>query len=246
MKKVITPALAVVALCAAAAVAVAQYQLPVVNVSGSVTPLQKTAKDPTKKNPRNVSISFKAEVPKEARVTAKTITIKTDKNVGLSGRGFKFCPYATLASRGPSACPKGSEIGKGLAKAVLGPNQTPLTYTVRIFASGAVDVSLLLTGSPTVPAPLKGKISSKGTKLTISVPPEVQQPVKGLYASVTELQGKIDAVVKKNKKGNGFADETKCGTHRISVTVDFAPNPGIPAKPNATGTTVTKNTCKKK
>ena len=246
MKKVITLALAAAALCAVAAVAVAQYQLPVVTVTGEIKPLQKAAKDPTKSKPRNVSVEFKAEIPKEARVTAKTIKIKLDKNVNLSGSGFKHCAYNTLATKGASACPKGSEIGKGGAKAVVGPNQAPLTYTIRLFSSGANDMSLLLSGGVSVPAPLKGRLSSKGRLLTIAVPAEVQQPVKGLYASVTELSGKIDAVVKKNKKGNGYADETKCGRHRISVTVDFAPNPGNPPKPNATGAVTTSNTCKKK
>lgn len=245
MKKVITLALAAAALCAVAAVAIAQYQLPVVNVTGEIKPLQSAAKDPKKGKPRNVVVDFKAEIPKEAGVTAKTIIIKLDKNVNLSGSGFKHCSFNTLQSKGASACPKGSEIGKGGAKAVLGPNQQQLTYTIRLFSSGANDISLLLSGSVSVTAPLKGKLSNKGRTLTIAVPPEVQQPVKGLFASVTELSGKIDAVVKKNKRGNGYADETKCGRHRITVTVEFAPNTR-PAPKAASGSVTTSNTCKKK
>ena len=243
MKKVITLVLATTALIAAAAVAIAQtYPLPVIETTGSITPIKKAAKDPKGKKTRNVEVKFKSTVNKEANVTAKTIIIKTDKNIKLSGTGFPFCTFSTLSSKGASACPKGSEIGSGGAKAVLGPNQTPLTFNVRLFASAARDVSLLLSGSVSVPAPLKGKLNRTGTQLTITVPPEVQQPVPGLFASLTELEGEIDAVT---RKGKGFAQEKKCGVHRLTVTVEFSPN-GRPAPAPASDSTTTKNTCKKR
>lgn len=241
MRKAFPLAVATTALLIVATVAVAQYALPVVTVTGSITPDKKSAKDPKGKKTRNVDVAFKATVNKEANVTAKQIDITLDKNVKLSGKGFPFCTFATLVATGPTACPKGSEIGSGGANAVLGVKQTPVVYKIRLFASAARDISLVLSGSVPVGAPLKGKLNSKGTLLSIAVPPQVQQPVLGFFASLTELSGKIDAVT---RKGKGFAQEKKCGKHRITVKVTFADNPRSAPQP-ASGSVTTKNTCKK-
>jgi hypothetical protein len=251
LKRLAIIGLAVAATLAMAAVAVAQYVLPVVTITeASVTP-----KGGTKKKPKNATVKVGFTVNRESNSTADQIIFNLPANVRLSGKGFKYCPATKInqpgAGGGVKSCPKGSKVGTGSAVAYAG--NTRIDYAITIFAASKNEIALNLAGNVTVPA-LRGIISAAGApygqKITIEIPPQVQRPIAGLYSAITETHatigpatGKVTAtkkvrrngklVKKKYKKTVPFVGLTGCpkdGTHDLGVRLHFVPNPNPPAQ----------------
>ena len=73
-----------------------------------------------------------------------------------------------------------------------------IDYKFNIYAAGANQIAFYLTGGVELP-PFPGKIS--GSKLTVTIPDEVQQPLAGLYSTVESINAKLGT--KAYKKGRG-------------------------------------------
>jgi len=234
LRRFVVIAVALVATLAVAAVAVAQYALPVTKLTASATP----TKGGTKKKPKNGQLKVSFTVNKESNVTADQIVFLLPKNAKVSGKGFRFCPATKINNEGASSCPKGSKVGRGTAQALVGPNKTAFNFAITIYAGSKSEIAMLLTGPIT--RALTGSIGNAGgnfgNKITVDVPPEIQQPIKGLYADITAVSATIGKAkgstgTGKKKKTTYFVGLTGCPsdrTHDFAVRLHFAPNPNAP------------------
>ena len=246
MRRLAIIGVALAAMLALAAIAVAQVA-PVITVTGSGSPTDAG----TKKKPKNGTIKVAAKVNEEANVTADQITFLLPQHAKLSGTGFKFCPKTKIDNEGEASCPSGSKVGTGTARALVGPNKTVFNFTINIYAGSKNELALRLSGPIT--KTLRGIISSVNTqgygqKITVDIPPEVQQPIPGLYASITDLGATIgpkSATVTKRINGKRrrvkvyFVSSIGCPsdrTHNFGVRMHFVANPNPPAKGDAEGT----------
>jgi len=245
LKKFAILGLAIVAMLSMTAVAVAQYALPSIQVTGTVSP----SKGGTKKKPKNAKLNVAFTVNKESRKTVERITYYVPANVRLSGSGFRFCPASQINQQGEGKCPKGSKVGTGTATAVLGPNFAPLGFTVNVYAGSKNELALALaqTGGGSVRTAFRGLITSAGTpfgqKITVDVPKSVQSPATGLYSYITGVKtsigGKFTSTKKVTKKVKGkkkkvtvktthyFASLTGCPkdkTHDFGVQLGYSAN----------------------
>jgi hypothetical protein len=247
LKRLAIIGLAVTALLALAAVAVAQYALPVVEATANVTP----AKGGTKKKPKNATVEVGAKVNAESHSTTDQITILVSRDITLSGKGFAFCPTTKINKTGKGSCPAKSKIGTGAAEAFGGTAKIP--YTIDIFAASPNEIALALTGPVSAPA-LSGVISKAGApygqKVTIDIPSQLTQPAPGFYSEIRSLTAKLKGQGStgkgKKKKKTNFASLTGCtgGAHQFGIRMRFIPNPTPPQKTFAEDTTTVP--CKKK
>src|SRR5438093_1092478 len=80
-----------------------------------------------------------------------------------------------------------------IAEALVGPNKTAFNFAITIYAGSKSEIAMLLTGPIT--RALTGSIGNAGgnfgNKITVDVPPEIQQPIKGLYADITAVSATI-------------------------------------------------------
>ena len=161
------------------------------------------------------------------------------KNVKLDGKGFKYCTANTLNGKGQTACPAGSKAGSGTAHAVVGPGHAPVGFTVDAYV-GSKNSIIFYTQQVggTVRKGLVGKVSKAsgkfGSKIVITIDPDLQQPATNVYSSLVDLKTTIKA-----KKGKHFlVSSTGCPSdkkHRFGVKFHFNPNSTFPA----TGSSVT-------
>jgi hypothetical protein len=238
LRKYLIVALAAVLSIAVAAVAVAQGQD--VESTTSVSP----KKAGTKSKPKSVKITtfVKNNV---ANTTASKIEIDFPKTVKISGKGLTHCPLGEFAKPGGQAnCPAKSKAGSGVSHAVLGPQRTPLNFDVTAYVGGnnLIVFYIVQQGNPSNSKALQGKISKASgkfkQKLVITIPPELQQPVAGLYGALTDLRSTLS-----NKKGKHALISTvgcKKKKHVFGAKLTFAPNPAPPPKPTASGTSSAK------
>lgn len=240
MRKFVIFGLAAAALLAVTAVAVAQYTLPKTVLTAKVTPTNAG----TKKKPKNGTINMAFTVNKESNSTADQIVFLLPKNTKVSGKGFRYCPATKINNDGVQSCPKGSKVGSGTATALVGPKQTQFNFKITIFAASKTEISMLLEGNITTA--LTGAIGQAGgdfgQKITVDIPPQVQQPVPGLYANITSVAAKLGpATGKVTKKVHGkkktvktlFVGVNGCPkdrAHHGGVRLHFAPNPNPPAQ----------------
>jgi hypothetical protein len=237
LRKYLIAALAAVLSIAVAAVAVAQNSD--VTATTTVTP----TKAGKKKKPKasKVVTFVKNNVP---NTTAAKIEIDFPKTVTISGKGLPACAPAEFTKPGGKAnCPKGSKAGSGISNAVVGPDRTPLIFNVTAFVGGSKLVIFYIEQQGgTVQKALQGKISGASgkykQKLVITIPPDLQQPAPGLYAALTDLKSTLS--LKKGKHSLITTNGCKSKKHQFGTKLTFAPNPGPPPQPTATGTSFAK------
>lgn len=120
---VLTTALVVAA--TAAAVAVAQEELPIdIHIDATVIP----NKAGTKKKPQGVVIKVKGTIDMPEAFDpplVDTVDVWFPRSGLYNGGKFPACTQNTLARRGPRGCPKGSIMGSGGGKATA---DTTFTY----------------------------------------------------------------------------------------------------------------------
>jgi len=213
-----------------AGVAYAQNPDPAITVTTSVSP----SKAGTKKKPKSETLKLKVVNDPASKTTAKSIAIKLPSTLKLSTKGLPQCTKDdnTLLNN-PSVC-KSSFAGSGTAHAVLNPNApAPLNFKVQPVI-GKNEMLFLLSGSAS--AVLHGKI--KGSTMTISITPQLQQPAPGTFSALSDLSTSIGK--KKGKAALVTSNGCKAKKHTISVTVGYANNPAPPSKSSATNTGVAK------
>jgi hypothetical protein len=246
LRKYLIVALAALASIALASVAIAQ--------NSDVTSTTKVSKSKagTKKKPKAIELNtfIKNNIP---NTTVSTIEIDFPKTVKISGKGLAKCDIGKLSANGKRACPPKSKAGTGLTHArarAAGSDPAdpgaPLDFNVTSYVGGKNSVIFYIEQrGGTLTRALPGKISKAsgkyGQKLVISIPPNLQQTIPGLYGNLLDLKSTLY-----NKKGkNSLISTVGCKNkkHGFGAKFTFVPNPGPPPQPSASGTSTA--TCKK-
>jgi hypothetical protein len=254
VRKLVLIGLTIMAVFAMAAVAVAQYNVPVIDGTLTITP--KNAG--TKKKPANGLVTTIFNVNPESDSTLSRIEYTIPKNVKLSGKGFKSCSADFINANGDDGCPKGSKVGTGAATALLGPQKSQLNFDVEVYVAGPKALTLYLQTSLfniAIPATINGQV------VAFDIPERVQRPVSGLYSYVTSVTARLGkqtgipattkikkkVTVKKNGKKKKvtrkvkvpFASVVGCtgGQHTGGVKAFLASNPNPPQVPFLQATT---------
>jgi hypothetical protein len=255
LKKLVLIGLTVTAVFAIAAVAVAQYAVPIVTVKATDTP----SKGGTSKKPVNGSTNITFNVNPESNSTLATVDYGIPTNFRISGAGFKPCTAQTINTKGEAACGNAPKVGTGAATALLGPGKTPIQFTVNVYAAGAKGLTLALKQTNgAVQVAFDATIANN--HVAFKIPSNVQQPVAGLYSYVTSVtanlgpksvtktttkkktvkrHGKKKRITIKTKKKYSLVSRIGCagGKDTFDVKLGLANNPNPPAQPSPSGTT---------
>jgi hypothetical protein len=216
---------AVAALTAVALTTVAVAQEPEATMTVKVT----KPKAGTKKKPKNSTIRFQVTNNNSQR-TLSRLRITAPSTVKVSPRGLTRCAESVLESQGPSACPRASRVGTGVANALLGVNTgapTPLTFDVTAVVTGNNSIGFHLVGRELAGLNLLAPGTVSGRNLTIEVPATAQQPVPGTFAGLVS----IDATLNGKKGKNYLVSTTGCKSrkHAFSSLLTFVNNGVAPA-----------------
>jgi hypothetical protein len=228
LRKYLIAALA--ALTAMAMTSVAEAQTGA-TLKGKLTP----AKAGTKKKPKNSKLRLQVE-NQDTQATLSQLAITSPSTVKLSTKGLTRCDADVLEAQGPSACPRASRVGGGVARALLGvngPNPQPLTFDVTAVVTGSRHLDFYLRAREIQTAVLAtGTIS--GRTLTIRVPDAAQQPLTGVWAGLVSLDTTIGG-----KKGKNYllgSVGCKKRKHTLKAKFTFRDNGVRPARTvNASG-----------
>ena len=239
MRKSLIAAIAAFSVLAVTAVAVAQNPAPVVNVEATVLP--KNAG--TKKKPKSETLDIEILNSEESKTSASRIDINVPKTLKLSTKGLKTCSASLLADQGPAACPKKSKAGVGEAEANLNPDQpSKLYFAVTTFVTGKNKLAFFLqqTDKPksqggqvldsgvqqALPSTIKK--TSKGQRIRIDIPKNLQQPAPGTYSALVSITNTLG--LKDGKHALLTSVGCKSKQHKIGVTISYVPNPNPPVK----------------
>lgn len=169
--------------------------------------------------------------------TSRTV-VHLPKGLRFHGDKFKHCSEATLNASGPTACPSGSKIGAGTAQGnALGQTEN---LTVAAFnGKGSNQLLLFVQGSTplqiasTIVGTLKADTGKYSKKLDVAIPPNLQQPLTGVFATLTKFQTSIGA-----KRGSvGYVDSVACLKNKRNWGADLTFTDGTTDK------TTTVSTC---
>jgi len=246
LRKLLIGVAALVAL-AIPAIALAQNPAPVVTNDVKITP----SKAGTSKKPAAAKFVFKVVNSSESKSSVKQIVLDLPKGVKLDGTKLDKCTADDLVNQGARACPSGSKLGTGVSYAFLvdptpgsvppdcvGTNGTAtgcitLASTFFVGGSKALTVGLVDRNTGDSFAPLTGKISNSGRRLTIDVPPSLQQPVPGTYSALSQLGGTFSRSKTVSGKKYSFVSTTSCPSSKkwvVKSKLVYVANP-VPAPP---------------
>jgi hypothetical protein len=207
-----------VAAAAIGAVGVAQAVTPTTALKASVSPSKKG----TKKKPRNVKLSIELITnpsANDAPFATKSTTVHFDKNLKLGGKYLKTCS-AQQVRLNDQKCPRGSRVGSGSASATAAALGQTESLTVTAYnGPGGNKLELLLHGTTPLPIHdvIEGKIVSDkgkfGRKLVVNIPETLQQPVTGVYATLTDFKTTVKGTGSKKRPYIGLAGCTKKKLH---------------------------------
>lgn len=227
MRKYLVAAVAATTAIAFGATAVAQT--PEATMGVTVAP----KKAGTKKKPKNEQLRLVVE-NKNTQRTMSALDITMPKTIQVSGKGFKVCSVDTLDTQTKAGCPKGSKVGSGVAKAILGVNvadpssRLDLTFNVTAFVGGKNKINFYLEGIVNVTAP--GTLKKKGGKqvLHIDVPDAAQSPDGGkTWAGLVSLDTTLKGTAKKHNLIQSVGCKKK--KHPFSTVLTFVNNGVSPA-----------------
>lgn len=205
-----------VALLVTAAVAVGGSGIAYAAIAKTQTLVVKTnALSGTKTKPKKVTLDVttgtRAVTPADSGTFAATqAVISFDKNLKFNNKKFPTCTKVKVVA---NTCPAGSKVGGGSAKAEVGagggikPEFKITAYNgeggliLQLKGQGGFsDQEKILVGK------LKNATGKFGKKLVVDIPLEVQQPVPGLKATLTEFKTKVVATY----KGINYVESVGC------------------------------------
>ena len=179
----------------------------------------------TKSKPKSVGIltvtTTTTPAPgEEGKFATKTAIIYFDKNIVFGGSKFKSCAASQVVSD-DTKCPSGSKVGSGTAtarfagqtvaltvKAYNGPKGTKLALLVDNQAFG---IHAALTGT------LTNTTGAYGKKLTVTIPPNLQQPLAGQFATLTVFLTKVGGT----SKGTPYVGLKGCSGGKLKFKGTF-------------------------
>lgn len=195
--------------------------LCVVGIASAVNPEQtlivKTAlsKAGTKAKPKSlgritVQTPTKPAEGEAGTFATKTAVISFDKNIVLSASKFPTCSL-TQVEKDETRCKTGSRVGSGSATAVFSGQTINLLIKAYNGSTKGTKLYLLAQNSAfNINKALDGTFSSAsgdyGKKLTVKIPTNLQQPVAGAYATLTDFKTSVGGT----SKGTPYAALKGC------------------------------------
>jgi hypothetical protein len=214
--------------------------------SHTVNMTVKPSKAGTKKKPKSVSVKLEISNNKAAGTTASRIEIFSPKGLKVNTKGFPVCSADTLINDGPSACPKGSKVGSGTAAAVVNPrgaSPAPVSFTNTFYVASRNTLNINLISSDqsinrTFPVKIGAGGGKFGQKLTIDIPPDLQQPAPGIFSALTDITTTLKGTAGKGSKKHGLYELSACSGGKLGfqTRITYAANPAPPAAANSTAT----------
>lgn len=228
--------LAALAAVAIPAVAIAQNPAPEVSGSVKITP----SKAGTTKKPKAAKFQFTVVNSPASKTTVKQVVLDLPKGVKFDGSKLDACSAKKLIA---GSCKSSSKLGTGVAYAFVvtsapapdcvgtrGAAQGCLTFDTTLYAGGPKTVTVGLVNAGNALAPLTGKISKGGRRLTIDIRSDLQQPTPGSYSALSQLGGSFSPKTVKGKK-QSLVTTTSCPSSKkwtVKSTLVYAPNPAKP------------------
>jgi hypothetical protein len=145
----------------------------------------------------------------------KQAVIYFDKHFRFTPKPFKSCSKATLDASGPTACSPASKIGGGSAQGTALGQTENLTVTafngpggnkVELYVQGTAPLAI----NSTIEGTLKNASGQYGKKLVVPIPANLQQPLNGVYATLTKFQTTVYKTKTVNGKKVGYVSTTGC------------------------------------
>jgi hypothetical protein len=148
----------------------------------------------TSKKPANLKLFtdlITIPAPNDPPFATKTAVVSFDKNLVFNTKNAKVCSKATVQSD-QSKCPSGSKVGSGKATGnALGQTEN---LTVTAYNGGGTKLELHVVGSAplVIDSVIEGILANAsgkyGKKLNVTVPENLQQPLTGVFATLTDFQ----------------------------------------------------------
>lgn len=177
-----------------------------------------------KAKPRNVKL-FVETITKPAAddpaFATKLTVLFFDKNLTFNGAALKSCTQAQV-QQDEKACPKGSSVGSGKATGVALGQTENLTVTAFNGPSGKIELHVVGAQPLVIDSVIQGTLSNAsgkyGKKLVVPIPDNLQQPLTGVFATLTDFQ----TSVKGGTKTKPYVGLKKCpSTKKLSFAGDF-------------------------
>jgi hypothetical protein len=171
--------------------------------------------------------------PSDPAFATRTAVIHFDKNLVFNSAKFPNCTEAQAQS-GAAACGK-AKIGSGKAAGLAVGQQQDLTVTA-YNGPGGKTVLLHVTGSTPlrVDSVIVGKLSPDsggfGRKLVVTIPANLQQPLTGLYATLTSFVTSVGG----SAKGTPYVALKGCSGGKLKIKGDFVFTDGSKQSPTST------------
>src|SRR3954469_10730996 len=239
MKKAAASAAGVAML--AVAVAIPAFGAPGASHGTVLTASTSPSKKGTLKRPVGVKIHARfdtqpAQQGQPGFATKQTI-VHLPKGLRFHLDRFKHCSEATLNASGPTACPSGSQIGTGSATGLALGQTENLTVTA-FNGQGSKQLLLYVQGSTplqinsTIVGTLKSDTGKYGNKLDVAIPPNLQQPLTGVFATLT----KFDTTIGGKRAGKKYVDSIGCLKNKRNWGADLTFTDGTQDKTTTTST----------
>src|SRR3954451_5276947 len=212
MRKLMLLSAAVALVVAVPAIADTKFGQTTQTVQSKVTP----SKAGTTAKPKGASlfvrVATKNDDGSQPPVLSKTV-LTFPKEWQFNGKAFPFCTKSQLNDQGMLAqcISKGAQVGTGSSTGQLG-TAKPVFKIVAINGPGGNKIELYIQGPPVNKA-LEGTLSGakgKPKKLTVPIPPEIQQAVPGTFASIAEFSTTVKKSIKVKGKTVNYFETTGC------------------------------------
>jgi hypothetical protein len=205
-----------------------------VGITGSVTP--KNGGTPAKPAGHTLFTQFTTGTTEGTQPPpVRTAVLTYGKQLDINGKAFKNCSKTLLDAKGPTACPAGSQVGKGSAAGMLG--TANINLPVSAFNAGTgTKLNLYVGGlvSKTIEGTIAGA-KGKPKTITFQVPREVINPVGGTFSSLTRFGVTIKAKAKSGGKTIDYVTTSGCAPKGLPLTAKatYATAGEFPALPQS-------------
>ena len=167
----------------------------------------------------------------------KATTVHFDKNLVFNGSKLKSCAKSTVQSD-QTKCPSESKVGTGKATGVALGQTENLTVTA-FNGPGGNKLELHVVGNAplvidsVIEGVLKSDTGKFGKKLVVKIPENLQQPLTGVFATLTDFQVTLKG--KGSTKKPYYIGLKGCSGGKINMKVDLTYTDGT--SQSATSTT---------
>lgn len=180
----------------------------------------------SKAKPKATSIFVKTGVTGDnpadtGTFAASSVTISFDKNLKFNNAKFPTCTRTKVVA---GSCPTGSQVGSGKASAVAGSNGIKPNFVITAYNGPKNTLILNLKGQDAfnslekvLVGTLKSGSGKYGKKLVVPIPLDVQSPVPGLKATLTNFETKVQ----KRFKGVNYVESIGCTSKKYQFRGDY-------------------------